>query len=78
MAAAGYDLSGSSGAAASLSGATDQGANYNFGTAYGPGGLILTDQRGSVGANAGVTSNLVWILVIVAIAVFAFFLPRRS
>lgn len=70
----GYDigasLSGSASSGASLSGATDQGGSYNFGTAYGPGSLLLTDQRGSIGASAN-ASSLLPLIAVGAVVLFA-------
>ncbi len=79
MSAPGYDisLSGSSSAGASLSGATDFGANYILGPAYGPGGLILTDQRGSIGAAAGATSSVLLFALLAAAAIAAYFAAKK-
>ena len=76
----GYDigasLSGSSSAGASLSGATDAGgASYNFGTAYGPGSLLLTDYRGSTGAASSIST---WPLLIAAALIAAILFFKRN
>lgn len=79
---AGYDfsLAGAASSGASLSGATDQGGSYILGPAYGPGGLILNDQRGSVGATAGAAaglSSMKMVIIAAVIAAVVFFIPRK-
>lgn len=80
--AAGYDISASqsSSSGASQSGAVDQAGSYILGPAYGAGGLVLTDQRGSVGATAAASAGLSSIgLTIIAavVAVIVFLIPRN-
>jgi len=71
-------LAGSASAGAALSGATDQGGSTTYGNGYGPGALIFTDQRGSIGAAAGGSSLLVWVVAAAAVAFAAFSYFRKK
>lgn len=76
----GASLAASSSSGANQSGATSQKGGGNFGgTSYGPGSLLLTDQRGSIGASA--TGAAQWIPLVLAAAVafgLGWFLYRRA
>ena len=74
---AGYDIgvSTSASSGANISGATDQSGTY-LGTSYGPGSLILLDQKGSIGAGGfgGGSNWLLWAgLAVAALVTFLIF-----